>query len=99
MIHTRIVGEPKGITAELRRITDDPYRDQGKTMIEEKDRVREAREQYEAMQARQKRVQDARKRLEKPGVLLKLSIVLVGGLLIGLGFFDPIFRMLGFHLH
>ncbi|NTB05882.1 hypothetical protein [Agrobacterium tumefaciens] len=68
-------------------------------MIEEKDRVREAREQYEAMQARQKRVQDARKRLEKPGVLLKLSIVLAGGLLISLGFLDPIFRMLGFHLH
>lgn len=68
-------------------------------MIDEKDRVREAREQYETMQARQKRVQDARERLEKPGVLLKLSIVLVGGLLISLGFLDPILKLLGFDPH
>jgi hypothetical protein len=67
-------------------------------MIDEKDRDK-AREQYAAMQARQKRFQDARKELEKPGVLLKLSIVLVGGLLISLGFLDPILKLLGFDPH
>jgi hypothetical protein len=66
-------------------------------MVIEQDRVRKAREQYEAIQARQERVQDARERLQKPGVLLKMSIVLGGCLIIGLGFLEPIFKLLGFH--
>lgn len=65
-------------------------------MVNEQDRGRKAREQYEAMQARQKRVQEARERLQKRGVLLKVSIVLGGCLIIGLGFLDPIFKLLGF---
>jgi hypothetical protein len=64
-------------------------------MVNEQDRVRKAREQYEAIQARQKRVQDACERLQKPGVLLKMSIVLVGYLIMSLGFLDPIFKLLG----
>lgn len=68
-------------------------------MIDQKDRVRKSREQYEAMQARQKRVQDLLESLGKPGVLLKMSIVLGGCLIIGLGFLDPIFKLLGFAPH
>lgn len=68
-------------------------------MIDEKDRLRKSREQYETMQARQKRVQDLRERLEKPGVRLKMSIMLGVWLLIFLGLFDPIFRLLGFIPH
>jgi len=68
-------------------------------MIDEKARLRKAREQYEAMQARQKRVQDLREKLEKPGMLLKMSIVLGGSLIISLGFLDPIFRLFGLDPH
>jgi hypothetical protein len=70
-----------------------------KITLNEQDRGRKAREQYEARQARQKRVQEARERLQKRGVLLKVSIVLGGCLIIGLGFLDPIFKLLGFAPH
>jgi len=50
------------------------------------------------MQARQKRVQEVHERLQKPGVLLKMSIILVGCLIVSLGFLDPIFKLLGFDL-
>lgn len=65
-------------------------------MINEKDRVRKASAQYKAMQARQKRVQDLRERLEKPGMILKMSIILGFSLVCSLGFLDPIFRLFGF---
>lgn len=68
-------------------------------MIDEKERVRKAREQYEAKQARQKRVQDAFASAEKPGVLLKLSIVLAGCLIIGLGYLDPVLKLFGLNPH
>lgn len=64
-------------------------------MIDENDRVGKARKQYEAMQARQKRVQNARESLEKPGVLLKFSIVIIVCSLTSLGFLDPILKLLG----
>jgi hypothetical protein len=70
-----------------------------KIIVNEHDRGRKAREQYEAMQAHQKRVQEARERLQKRGLLLKVSIVLGGCLIIGLGFLDPIFKLLGFAPH
>jgi len=63
-------------------------------MTNEQDRVRKAREQYEAMQALQKRVQDARESLQKPGVLLKMSIVVGACLIMGLGLLDPIFKLM-----
>lgn len=68
-------------------------------MSDEKDRVRKAREQYEAMLARQKRIQDARESLEKPGVLWKLIIAIAGGLMISLGFLDPVFKLVGLAPH
>lgn len=64
-------------------------------MLDKNDRLSKTKKQYEAMQARQKRFQDARENLEKPGVMLKMCIVLGIGLIIGLGFMDPIFKMLG----
>lgn len=64
-------------------------------MVSEQNRGRKAREQYEAIQARQKRVHDAYERLQKPGVLLKMSVVLVVYLIMNLGFLDPIFELLG----
>lgn len=68
-------------------------------MVDEKGRLRKAREQYEAMQARQKRVQDLREKLEKPGVRLRMCIFLGLSLLVILGFFDPIFKLLGLGPH
>ena len=55
---------------------------QGKnlTMSEpDKDRVRKAGEMYQAKQAREKQIQDLRERLEKPGMKLKVSILMVAG--------------------
>jgi hypothetical protein len=65
-------------------------------MTNHKDRVRKSREHYEAVQARQKRVQDVCELLGRPGVLLKISIVLGVCLITSLGFLDPIFKLLGF---
>lgn len=48
------------------------------------DRVRKAREQYQAVQVRQKRIQDLRERMEKPGMRMKLSIILGFGLITGI---------------
>ena len=60
-------------------------------MSDNNDRVRKAREEYEAKQARQKRIQNAREQLEKPGMLFKMIVLLVMGMLISLGVFDGIF--------
>lgn len=60
-------------------------------MSDNNDRVRKAREEYEAKQARQKRIQNSREQLEKPGMLFKMIVLLVMGMLISLGVFDGIF--------
>jgi hypothetical protein len=66
-------------------------------MSNDKDRVRKAREEYEARQAHQKRIQNAREQLEKPGMLLKMIVIVVMGMLISFGVFDGIFESFGFY--
>lgn len=56
------------------------------------DRVRKSREQYQAMQAHQNRIQNLRERLEKPGMMMKLSIVLGFGFITGIW---SLYKMLG----
>jgi hypothetical protein len=58
----------------------------------DKDRVRMAREQYQAMQAREKRIQDLREKFQKPGMLMKLCIVVGFGLASGI---FSLYKMLG----
>jgi len=68
-------------------------------MTNEQNRVRKAREEYEAKQALQKRIQDARESLQKPGVLLKMSIVVGACLILSLGLLDPVFKLTGIAPH
>lgn len=56
------------------------------------ERIRKSREQYQAMQARHKRIQNLRERVEKPGMMMKLSVVLGFGLITGIW---SLYKMLG----
>ena len=47
--------------------------------------LRKIREKYQAKQAREKRYLEMQERLQKPGVLMKLCIVLGFGLALGFG--------------